>query len=331
MLLNIIRSRYADSLVFLLVDSVVSQYGWTASAGLNGFYQNESVGDLAPSLNTYSLGTEINGSYRENPTITYTPLGGQAYASYLLSNVGYEKFFVAAHGGWSVDVVMRVGIQRFGGVENMSFGDIRVKDQIPVDLERLESFARTIELLFVLNDREIIEVQQVQKDAETDEENSKKVYHYLVISEQVPAELRPILAEFRQFIGIPKGNRFRITRKTTNVSEDQISIVTRSVMAMMEFMGRGIIVPVEHIEKGWVRDYGMFDSEMTQALFPFIMRSSRNRPQNAFAAVRYQGYWFYIAQDDITSKRTLNILQVLFQLKGPKTKGTGPILTIPTS
>ena len=144
-------------------------------------------------------------------------------------------------------------------------------------------------------------------------------------------DLRPVLAELRQLIGIPKGNRFRITRKSTNVADDEISIQTRSVMAMMEFMARGIEVPAKHIEKGWVRDFGVYDSKMTQALFPFKVRSSRNRPGDAFAAIRYQGYWFYIEREDISSKRALNTLQILFQLKGPRAKGAGPVLTIPTS
>ena len=83
-----------------------------------------------------------------------------------------------------------------------------------------------------------------------------------------------MLGELRQLIGLTNRNRFRITDRVTNLKEDEISIQTRSVMAMMESMARGVEVPVKHLEDGWVIDYGLQNSEgeIAKGQFPFRMR-----------------------------------------------------------
>jgi hypothetical protein len=60
------------------------------------------------------------------------------------------------------------------------------------------------------------------------------------------------------------------------------------------------------------------------------MHSSSNRPKNAFASVRYQDYWSYINNDDIVSKRALEHIMILFQLKAPQSESSAPLLTLPT-
>ena len=101
---------------------------------------------------------------------------------------------------------------------------------------------------------------------------------------------------------------------------------------MMEFMARGVEVPIEHLNDGWVIDYGLQDSEgkVADGLVPFRMRSSKDRPQNVFADVRYKNYWYYIEHTDITSKRALSLIIVLFRLQAPTPSGAAPILTLPT-
>ena len=224
---------------------------------------------------------------------------------------------------------MRIGIQRLGSVENMSFavpatlhGDVKKSHES--DLKKIKRFERMMELIYVLSNREIIEVQQVEEYAQNE--------RYLVIAEQVPEDLRPLVAEMRQLIGLTEGNRFRITDRVTNLKDDEISIQTRSVLAMMEFMARGVEVPPEHLKDGWVVDFGLQSGkgEAARKLIPFRMRSSKERPENAYAAVRFRGHWYYIDQADITSKRALGLIIVLFRLQAPTPAGAAPILTLPT-
>jgi hypothetical protein len=323
MLLNIVRSRYLEVPVFLTVSSVLTQYEYETSAGVG------TILEFGSGTTDRATG-DANVGFTERPTITYLPVEGQEFSAHLLSDIPSEIIFAAAQAGWAVDVFMRIAIQRLGETENMSFGEIPApgdsdsKTQVESDLKKLKRFERMIELIFILSDREVIELQEIEEEG--------KSTRYLMIAEQVAEDLRPRLDELRKLIGISNRNRFRITDRVTNIKDDEISIQTRSVMAMMEFMARGVEVPLEHLKDGWVIDYGLQSSEGEAArkLIPFRMRSSKDRPENAFAAVRFRDNWYYIDQTDITSKRALGLIIVMFRLQAPTPAGAAPILTLPT-
>jgi hypothetical protein len=178
-----------------------------------------------------------------------------------------------------------------------------------------------IDLLMVLGDREAIEVHLERKD-NTDQ-------RYLVFAEQVSKDLLPMINETKKLLGLNPGrNIFRITERFTRLQDDEISIQTRSVMAMMGFMSKGIEVPPEHLSEGRVIDYRFPKS--TENSIPFTMRSSKERPENPYAAVRYQDYWFYIDNTDIRSKRALMLILLLFSLQASTPAGAAPVLTLPT-
>ena len=323
MLLNIVRSRYLEVPVFLTVSSVLTQYEYDSGIGLGGIFETGS------GSNDFITGDTIL-RFSERPTITYLPVEGQEFSAHLLSDIPSEIIFAAAQAGWPVDVFMRIAIQRLGAAENMSFGEIPAggysdsKTQVDSDFKKLKRFERMIDLIFILSDSEVIEVQLVEEEGKSE--------RYLIIAGEVADDLRPMLGELRQLIGLTNRNRFRITDRVTNLKDDEISIQTRSVMAMMEFMARGVEVPLEHLEDGWVIDYGLQNSEgeMAKELIPFKMHSSKNRPKNVFAAVRFRDYWYYIDHADITSKRALSLIIVLFRLQAPTPSGAAPILTLPT-
>ena len=323
MLLNIVRSRYLEVPVFLTVSSVLTQYEYDRSVGLTGILE------FGSGTTDRAIG-DTNLRFSERPTITYLPVEGQEFSAQLLSDIPSEIIFAAAQAGWSVDVFMRIGIQRLGAVENMSFGEIPAsgdsgsKIQVESDLKKLKRFKRMIDLIFILSDREVVEVQEIKENGKDE--------RYLMIAEEVAEDMRPMLAELRQLIGLSNRNRFRITGRVTNIKDDEISIQTRSVMAMMEFMARGVEVPREHLEDGWVIDYGLqnTEGELARELVPFKMHSSKNRPENVFAAVRFRDYWYYVDHADITSKRALSLIIVLFRLQAPTPSGAAPILTLPT-
>ena len=79
---------------------------------------------------------------------------GQEFSAHLLSDIPSEIIFAAAQAGWPVDIFMRIGIQRIGDLENMSFGEIPAsgdrdsKTQIESDFKQLKRFERMINLIF---------------------------------------------------------------------------------------------------------------------------------------------------------------------------------------
>ena len=59
------------------------------------------------------------------------------------------------------------------------------------------------------------------------------------------------------------------------------------------------------------------------------IHSQEKRPDNAFIAVQHRGSWFYIADDDQTSKATWGLLNILFALQSASAQGKSPLLTLP--
>ena len=225
---------------------------------------------------------------------------------------------------------MQIGIQRIGAMENMSFGaipppgEIELQAQIQRDLDKLKRFQHVMRLLVRLSDVEAYEVRTVEK-------NGAKERHFL-ISEEIQEEVQPMIRELRQLLGLSNRNAFIFTERLTGTKENEITIQTRSVLAMMSFLSRGIEIPLEHLAEGRVIDYRFPKSAegSKTSLFPFRVLWSKQRPDKPFVAVRYQDYWFYIDNSDINSKRSLGVIIALFRLQAPSTSGAAPILTLPT-
>ena len=60
----------------------------------------------------------------------------------------------------------------------------------------------------------------------------------------------------------------------------------------------------------------------------FTVHSGCQTPCDYFAAVCYQGYWFWIDQRDFQSKRTMAYLKVMLALAATGQKEAVPALTI---
>ncbi|MBE9582033.1 MAG: hypothetical protein IMF18_10485 [Proteobacteria bacterium] len=322
MLLNLVRIRYLEEPVFLAVSSILTQYVYNAGAGVEASIDLGGGTDIATA--------DANLSYEERPTITYIPIEGREFAQQMLSTIPAEVIFAAAQEGWTVETLMLIGLNRIGAVENMSFehipppGQLDLSMQFQRELKKLKQFRHVIKLLVVLDDLEAYEVRH-----EVEKAGKKR---FLVFAKDIPEEVQALVSELKQLLRLsPNRNKFLITGHATDVKEEEVSIQTRSLMAMMNFIAKGVEVPPEHLEEGRVLNYEMpTDKRSGKMLIPFRMHSSRKRPKDPFAAVRYHGYWFYIDNRDIHSKITLGTIISLFRVLAPTGGGAAPILTLPT-
>jgi len=163
-----------------------------------------------------------------------------------------------------------------------------------------------------------------------DEKGAKTAF--LLFAKGIPEGTQSLVTEFKQVLGLsPNVNMFKITDHVTDLKADEISIQTRSLSAMMNFLAKGVQVPPEHLADGWAIDLQIPSSEKDgENLIPFKMIASRTQPKNSFAAVRYLDHWFYIDNQDIDSKRSLGLIIALFRVLAPSGGGAAPILTLPT-
>jgi hypothetical protein len=322
MLLNLLRLRYLEQPQFLMVSSVLTQYtiqGDVGVAGTRGF-------SSAP--NTITGGANLG--YAERPTVTYLPISGQEFAKRLMSAIPTELFFSAAQAGWPTDLLMQIGLERIGNIENMSFGavpapgDFDRAKQFRKDLEKLKRFQHLIQTLAELSQEEAFEVIR--------ERGEESATLFLVFEENVTSEIRDRVQELKRELGLePNRNVFRITGRYTRRQADEITIQTRSLMAMMSFISRGTEIPEIHQQEGRVIPIGVVTSAgVAPPPIPFRIHSQKEKPAHAHTAVRFQDHWFYIDHADVKSKRILMLIMLLFSLRAPEVEAAAPVLTLPT-
>jgi hypothetical protein len=113
----------------------------------------------------------------------------------------------------------------------------------------------------------------------------------------------------------------------------ELVVSPRSVLAMLILASRGIEVPQKHYDQGLVgatldANGQPFDwTRVTTDLFR--VRSSKIKPLHAFVCVKYRGYWFYIEDDDLSSKTTFGMIIEVLGLELAGGIVPGPVLTVP--
>src|SRR5262245_52638186 len=108
LLLNLVRLRYNESPFFLELGSVVAQYGYDATLNAGATVGGEN--------NTGTVGTAL--AYSEKPTVTYTPLAGEGFATRMLTPIPLESLMLFAQSGWSAERLMLVAVQQINDVVN---------------------------------------------------------------------------------------------------------------------------------------------------------------------------------------------------------------------
>ena len=144
------------------------------------------------------------------------------------------------------------------------------------------------------------------------------------------------LMTFRQkvdpaILGLDPGAReFRVGYGSV-ASDKEIAILTRSALEILVDLSSFITVPEEHIAERRVSPTAAAEEGPAGPVRPLIqIKSSRDRPADAFVAVSYRDFWFWIDDRDVPSKRMFSFIMFVFALVEPGSKDAPPVLTIPT-
>ncbi len=117
LLLNLVRLKYRDQPLFLEVSSVSAQFQFDHTVGAIGTL-NENVGTNP--LNANALRIDGKFTFADRPTVTFTPLQGELFATRMLEPIGLDAIFLLIRSGWSADRVLRVTVQQMNGQDNAS-------------------------------------------------------------------------------------------------------------------------------------------------------------------------------------------------------------------
>ena len=112
----------------------------------------------------------------------------------------------------------------------------------------------------------------------------------------------------------------------------EIALFTRSIMEILVELAAGVEVPAPHLAEGRARDMPALVMESDPRLYPVArIRASNERPQDAFSAVQYRGYWFWIDDRDLASKRVFTFLRIFSAIAETGVTPQLPVLTIPAN
>jgi len=95
----------------------------------------------------------------------------------------------------------------------------------------------------------------------------------------------------------------------------------------------GVEVPESHVRHGSAPLYRTLDGrpfdghQLTNGLFRVCVQ--KHRPLWSDTAVYYRGHWFYIAQDDVQSRATLNYVKLVIDIRSEA--GETAVLTLPVN
>ena len=359
MLLNIVRLRYNEGPEFLATSSISTQFNIDLSAS-----GGQTVGD-DQELRTNLLNVGGALRYSERPTITFTPRNEKEFTEQLISPIEPEIIFLLVNYGWDIDRVLRLTSDGISGLRNDTIREtpfenyelhLREFNQTVKDLQKLQrlglieiSFeseetglsgpisAEKVNLGDILNSNK--DGYKLEYQEQTKTYHLKKVNKNLVLrfskdafqhteSQQVVKRLN--LASDVQTYRIVNAPGSQIKASEISKESKDLIISTRSVLGTMAYLAQGVEVPEQHSAAGVVS----CDKTGTAAggiiCDLFQVKVQKEKPRHVSLSVPYKGYWFYIEENDISSKRTMGVLNSLMRLK---VKAAGaqniPVLTLP--
>lgn len=316
MLLNLVRLRYNDSPLFLELGTVVAQYSYDTSFNAGG-----NVGG----------GTTIGGGlgYTEKPTVTYTPLTGDQFATRMLTPIPLDSFMLFEQTGWSGERLLLVTVQRANDLFNAPTASGPTPDRPPA----YQAFADFADRFDRLHSAGLLGLnwEMGEHDTGPAARNSRFWVRW-------PADrnspLAADVAALRRQLNLPPGrDNFRLTAYPFRRQPTEVGLRCRSLLGVLYFLAQSVEPPAPHLKAGLLTvtkdDQGRpFDwSKVTGKVM--TIHSQKHRPWNAYLAVQHRGWWFYIAEDDQSSKATFTLLNFLFSLQAATGKGNAPMLTLP--
>jgi len=320
LLLNLVRLRYNDSTLFFTLGGVVAQYSYDASLNAGG---TAGGGNAASG----SLGTAL--AYSEKPTITYTPLSGEEFATRMLTPVSLDAIMLFGQGGWSAERLLLVTVQRMNDVFNATTAG----GPTPVRPPDYAAFADLAERLERLVSARLAGFNWEEKENET-QPPGRHPRFWIHQPADPRSPLAADVAAVRRALGLEPGrDEFVLTAFPYDRQPSQVGVRCRSLLSVLYFLSQSVEPPLPDVQAGLVTitegpDGRPFDwSKVTRKVM--TIHSQEGRPDKAYVAVQYRGWWFYIADDDPSSKATFSLLGILFSLQSETGKGKTPLLTLP--
>jgi hypothetical protein len=303
-LLNVVRLRYADAPVFLDVASIINSH----TVGGSGNAQATLPSGNAPDV--FSVGGA--GVWSNTPTVTYQPLLGDRFTKSLLQPIPPVSVFQLLQGGWPPSLVFATVVGSVNGIRNASAG-VAADPGFEELTDALSRIQRAGDIGIEVQPRKdgsgVLVVMRRPGTGPTLSDDSRRV---------------------RELLGLSgESTDFEVTYGLFPRGPNQVAVVTRSMMEIILQLGFGIDLPPEDVASGRVLP-GKWQAGDAEARPLVRIRSGPEAPAETYSAARYKGNWYWIDENDVSSKRTFTFLMILFSLAETGQSVAAPVVTVPS-
>lgn len=282
-LLNIVKMRYIDPPVFVDVGNIVASYSLQQGVTVGG--------NIVPSGNTPGATVGGFGTYGNTPTITYNPLTGSKFIRGLATSLPPEAVFSSIQSGMPADVILFASVSSINGLKNQ---EATLKGITPADpdFHRMRALAREIQLSGAVR-------IAVRKEADQ-EMVSFMTFH----TEKVPPEIQADVVELRRLLGLnPSASEFRVRFGAVPTDGNEIAVLTRSILSLMQTMAAQVEVPSEDMARSHAFAGFEHDKDVPGVVRLIRIHSGKSMSPDAFVSVKYRNSWFWIDDGDLESKQ----------------------------
>jgi hypothetical protein len=312
LLMVIIRERYSENSSLLAVSSVTANVSVSTSTGVQLGFGNK--GNYSGNLVPFSAGA----IYEENPTVSYTPVEGQKYLRQLTTPVSLSMLLPMSDAVVDPGLLFTALVSRVNDLGNPEFLASSTRPD--------PRFTRFVELVSRLGQAGVLNWAE---DPERRGRFSAVIHHYKPGHESETRELLHLLG-----LPGPAANARKISIPVSMGPESGegkgIAFTTRSVYELVEMLSAAVDIPAEDIESRAAINYPPAAPLGRQL---HILRA-RAKPENAYIAVEYHGWWYYIDKTDQPTKRFFHLATVLWSstiAESTAKRQTAPILMLPAS
>jgi hypothetical protein len=334
-LLNIIRLRYFDTPTFLDVASVISSYQLQGEVRFGREIFPSAAADTNRSFGASAV-------FTDRPTISYAPLTGEKFVNSLLRPIPPQAVFAMITAGHQADFIFQATVRAINDVYNYTGAPSRARPE-DAAFAQVTAALRRVQQAGALGMRveRRVDPRERPRPGRRDEgapdargeqwigaEESR-----LFFREKVDEETGQDIRLIREALGIrPDVREMRLVFGSLRQRDDEVALLTRSIMEIMVELSSGVEVPEPHVSERRVRPGPAAAPEAGRRAGPGVrIRSGGGPPADAYVAVRYRGHWFWIDDRDISSKRVFTFLRMFSSIAETGVAPQVPVLTIPAN
>ena len=302
---TVVGLRYADTPGFLDVTQIIAAY--TFDAG--------TVAQVNSAPDPGGPRAGINGTltYSNHPTFTFTPTAGEAYAKTYIHPLSPAQILPLAQTGVPIDLLLRIAVQSLGGYSNASMLGGPSGNGSP-------GFFELIHLL-----------RRLQLDGSIGIHFDPEGSQQLVVSLKESADAAPTttadIKRFRALLHLASDTgEYKIVPTTGRADPHCISVMTRSLLAILTDLSAEIDIPTEDVESGATQPAVELVGGETR---PVLVIHAGKPPHDAYASIRYRSHQFWIANTDFDTKYALTVVQSLEAVAQVSDNSHAPVVTVP--